>query len=119
MAVACLILTQPLSGVQASTPTFLPVGGTYPNTQSVVISCALPVTASIYYTTNGTTPTFPITGSTQLYTGAVSVSAPETLRAIAVQTGYTQSGIIGLGIRIQSGDSDVPQWLGHTAQVNR
>ena len=55
------------------TPTFAPAAGTYTTSQSVTISDASGVT--IYYTTNGTTPT---TSSTK-YTGAITVSATETL----------------------------------------
>jgi hypothetical protein len=52
------------SGGSAATPTFSPAAGTYSSAQSVTISDATSG-ATIYYTTNGTTPT---TSSTK-YTG--------------------------------------------------
>ena len=54
------------STTQAATPTFSPAAGTYSGAQSVTISDATSG-ATIYYTTNGTTPT---TSSTK-YTGTI------------------------------------------------
>ena len=70
------------------TPTFSPAAGTYTTSQSVTISDSTAGT-TIYYTTNGTTPT---TSSTK-YTSAITVSANETLEAIAIETGYTNSAV--------------------------
>lgn len=80
-----------------ATPTFSPTPGTYSSTQSVTLACSTGG-AAIYYTTDGSTPT---TSST-LYTGAISVSATETLKAIAALAGYTTSGI-AIGIYTISG----------------
>jgi len=68
----------------AATPTYSVTAGTYTTAQTVSISDAT-AGATIYYTTNGTTPT---TSSTK-YTGALTLSASETLEAIAVKTGVT------------------------------
>jgi len=72
----------------ASTPTFLPVAGTYTTAQSVTISDTT-TGVTIYYTTNGTTPT---TSST-VYSGAIPVTSTETLEAIATATGYSTSAV--------------------------
>jgi hypothetical protein len=71
---------------QAATPTFSPAAGTYSGAQSVTISDGTSG-ATIYYTTNGTTPG---TSSTR-YSGPITVSSTETLQAIAVATGNTNS----------------------------
>ncbi len=73
---------------QAATPTFSPKAGRYTSAQSVAIMDATTGSA-IYYTTNGSTPT---TSST-LYSGAITVSATETIKAIAVLAGYQNSAI--------------------------
>ena len=70
-----------LTGTKASsvaTPTFDPAGGAYTSTQSVTITCATDG-STIYYTTDGSTPT---SSSTQ-YTSAISVSSTTTIKAIA------------------------------------
>jgi hypothetical protein len=72
----------------AATPIFSVSSGTYTATQTVSISDTT-TNATVYYTTNGTTPT---TGST-LYTGAITVSTTETIQAIAVASGYSNSAI--------------------------
>ena len=74
------------SGVPiAATPTFSPAGGTYATSQTVTISSTVGTT--IYYTTNGTTPTT----SSSVYGGPITVASSETLEAIAAETGYTTS----------------------------
>jgi len=72
----------------AATPTFSPGADTYSSAQSVTLSDATSG-ATMYYTTNGTTPT---TSSTE-YTGPITVSSTETLQAIAAATGDTNSAV--------------------------
>jgi hypothetical protein len=80
-----------LLGTQApaATPTFSPVAGTYTTTQNVKLSDTT-TGASIYYTTNGNTPS---TASTLYNNVAIPVTASETIKAIAVATGFTQSAV--------------------------
>jgi hypothetical protein len=80
----------------AGTPAFSPAAGTYTAFQSVAITDAS-AGASIYYTTNGTTPT----AASTPYTGPISVNASETLKAIAVDTGYAQSAVASAAYTIE------------------
>ena len=72
----------------AATPVISPAGGTYSSAQSVTISDSTPG-ATIYYTTNGSTPTT----SSPIYTGAISVSTSETVKAVATATSYYNSAV--------------------------
>ncbi len=81
-----------------ATPTFTPVAGGYSSAQTVAISCATSG-ATIYYTTDGSTPT---TGS-PLYTTSISVSATETVKAIATAAGYQQSAVGSASYTISGG----------------
>jgi hypothetical protein len=74
--------------LQAATPTFDPPGASYLLPQRVSISDASPGT-TIYYTTNGSTPT---TSSTQ-YARPILVLRTTTIRAIAVVAGWSQSEV--------------------------
>ena len=72
--------------LQVATPAFSPAAGSYSTDQSVTISDSTGG-ATIYYTTNGSTPT---TGSA-IYSGPVPVTTAQTLEAIGVLTGYSNS----------------------------
>jgi glucosylceramidase len=74
----------------AATPTFSPAPGTYTSAQSVTLSDTT-TGASIYYTTDGTTPT---TSSTLFSPSSpISVSTTTTIEAIAVASGYSPSAV--------------------------
>lgn len=73
---------------KVKTPTFSVAEGTYTSAQVVEISCATSG-ATIYYTTDGSTPT---TSSTP-YSGAITVDHDMTIKAIAVATGYDDSDV--------------------------
>ena len=74
----------------AATPTFSPTPGSFSSAQSVTLADAT-TGASIYYTTDGSTPT---TSST-LFSAAspIAVSQTTTINAIAVATGYSPSAV--------------------------
>ena len=74
--------------LQAATPTFSPPGGTYVLPQFVSISDASPG-VTIYYTTDGSTPT---TSSAQ-YGGPILVLVTTTIKAMAVAPGWSQSPV--------------------------
>ena len=74
--------------LKCATPTFSPVGGAYIGTQSVTITCATDG-ASIYYTTDGTTPT----SSSTAYSSAISISETKTLKAIAIKSNWSDSDV--------------------------
>jgi hypothetical protein len=87
----------------AATPVFSPVAGTYTSAQTVTISDATSG-ATIYYTTDGTTPTT----SSSVFTTAIPVSSTETLQAIATATSYSTSAVASAAYTINIPTNPVP-----------
>ena len=69
------------------TPIFSPSAGAVSSGTSVSISVPGGADA-IYYTTDGTNPNTSAGGSTSLYSGAITVSTAQVIKAIAVKSGY-------------------------------
>ena len=67
-------------------PTFSPAQGTYSQAQSVALSCGT-AGATIYYTTDGSTPTT----SSSVYSSPIAVATSKTIKAIAVKDGQSSS----------------------------
>jgi hypothetical protein len=72
----------------AATPTFSPAAGAYAFAPTVTISDTTP-NATIYYTTNGTTPTT----SSSMYNGPIAAPSGEPIEAIATASGYSTSAV--------------------------
>src|SRR6266566_57687 len=81
---------------QVATPTFSPGGGTYTGSVTVTINDATSG-ATIYYTTNGSTPTT----SSAVYSGALTFTQTTTLKAMAAANGMSNSGVASATYTIQ------------------
>jgi len=80
-----------------ATPIFTPKAGSYPTAQTVKITDAA-AGATIYYTTNGSTPT----SASNLYRAPIKVTATETLEAMAEAAGYSPSAVAKAVYTIQT-----------------
>ena len=70
--------------ISVATPSFSPGGGSYSSAQSVTISCSTDG-ATIYYTTDSSTPT----SSSTVYSSAINIATTSTLKAIAIKDGLS------------------------------
>ena len=84
--------------IEAQTPAvaLIPAAGTYTAAQQITLSDT-DATATIFYTTDGSTPTT----SSNLYTGPIQVTASETINAIAVDSKMTNSIVSSAAYVIQ------------------
>ncbi len=71
-----------------ATPVISPASGSYTSVQTATITDAS-TGAVIYYTTDGTNPS----NTSNLYSGAIAISATTTLQAIAIAPGLGQSAV--------------------------
>ncbi|MGC2696180.1 MAG: chitobiase/beta-hexosaminidase C-terminal domain-containing protein [Candidatus Angelobacter sp.] len=81
--------------LQTAAPGFSLPGGTYNSVQSVTLSDATPG-ATIYYTTDGSTPST----SSLLYSGPITVNSTTTINAFATVAGFSNSTVAGAGYTI-------------------
>jgi|GEM_PF-2316933 len=88
---------------QVAAPVFSPAAGTYGSAQSVTITSATGG-ASIRYTTDGSTPSE--TAGT-LYSGPVSIGSTATLKAIAFESGMSDSTVTSGSYVISTGGGTV------------
>src|SRR5258705_3018828 len=89
--------TSPINSQEVAMPTFSPAAGTYSSPQTVTISDAT-TGATIFYTTDGSTPT---TSSTQ-YSGPITVNSTTTIEAMATASGMTNSQVASATYTIQT-----------------
>jgi len=73
-----------------ATPTASPPAGTYTEVQTITLSCAT-AGATIYYTTNGTSPDAIGSASTMLYNVPFEIADTTTVRAYAIKEGLDDS----------------------------
>jgi hypothetical protein len=78
--------------LEVATPTFGPAAGKYTAAQSVTISDTNSG-AQIWYTTDNSAPVVGGGGTTQLYSGPISVTSTETIKAVAARAGWTNSSM--------------------------
>ena len=79
--------TEPMQVV--ASPVISPNGGNFENPIDITLTCET-LGASIYYTTNGDTPT----DASTLYSAPFNLSADATVKAIAVKEGYINSVLV-------------------------
>ena len=85
----------PIVETKVATPKISLDEGLYYGTKNVTITTTTP-DADIYYTTDGTTPT----SSSTKYTGAISVSSTQTIKAIGIKDGLMNSELVSAAYTI-------------------
>lgn len=95
-AVASTTYTYSVNAMDATAPTATPTAGTYSSPQSVTLT-ASNVSSTIYYTTDGTTPTC---STGMVYSSPISVNSSETVNAISCYATSTPSDVASFAYTI-------------------
>ncbi|WP_319001667.1 cellulase family glycosylhydrolase [Clostridium estertheticum] len=90
-----------ITSSQVSAPASNIAAGTYNSTQTVTLSCST-LGDTIYYTTDGTTPT----SSSHIYTSPITVSKTTTIKALAIKSGMTNSNVTSVTYTIVTTDTN-------------
>ena len=98
VAVANITINNP---TLVATPVISPGTGTYSGQQNVSITTSTSG-ATIFYTTNGNVPSTSVNSFTKLYSGAFAVNATTTIRALAIKSGMTTSGVAAAFLTINN-----------------
>ena len=99
---------------KVANPVFTPSAGEVTSGTEVTISCATSG-ATIYYTTDGSTPT---EDSTE-YTTPITVTAAVTIKAIAVATDYQDSSVVTAAYTIGVPTAAAPTFTPAAGEVNK
>jgi alpha-tubulin suppressor-like RCC1 family protein len=96
---------------KAATPVLGTAAGTYNTTLSVTITTSTSG-ATIYYTTDGSTPS----ASSSAYSGAVSITQTTTLQAKTIKAGLADSNVTSAVYTLQGANPGISPWGGtHSA----
>lgn len=85
-------------------PTITPAAGTYSDTTTVTITAPAGSEVTVFYTTNGNTPTYDSTNFTGIK--EIEVADNMTIKAFALQSGYSSSEIVTVEYII---DGSIPE----------
>jgi Chitobiase/beta-hexosaminidase C-terminal domain len=102
--------TPPSNSQTAATPAIQPAGGTFSAAQTVSISDST-AASTIYYTTDGTTPT----SSSPVYSAPFSLNSATTVQAIATASGYSDSSAASSSFKFRTGAGTYPITISVTA----
>jgi hypothetical protein len=102
------IVAPPVITPTVAAPTITPNGGSFTGSVSVAMQAATSG-ASIYYTTDGSTPT----QSSNLYTGAMTLTSSAVVKAKAFKSGYNASAVTSASFAVASS----PQSTGNVYYV--
>ena len=99
--------------VNIAAPTFSPKAGTYSEAQTVAISSETEG-VTIYYTTDGTTPT----AESSIYDGPITIDKTTTLKAVAVSEEGDESQVSVARYVIRSGTSTEVKTFKHVSSMD-